>query len=132
MHYSFIYISPWEGNGNPLQYSPVKNLMNRGAWQAAVHGVTKIWTWLSDRWMDNCISWKKTLKREQPFWPTHLIFNKILEYLSLSLQEDVSFKVIYAYVYMMMITIIRANTSAHSRILLWKSHLTHQVDNSPI
>ena len=30
-----------EGNGNPLQYSCLGNLMDRGAWWAAVHGVTK-------------------------------------------------------------------------------------------
>ena len=29
------------GNGNPLQYSCLGNPMDRGAWQAAVHGVTK-------------------------------------------------------------------------------------------
>ena len=28
-----------EENGNPLQYSCLKNSMNRGAWQATVHGV---------------------------------------------------------------------------------------------
>ena len=33
--------SPGEGNGNPLQYSCLKNSMDRGAWQAAVHRVTK-------------------------------------------------------------------------------------------
>ena len=33
-----------EGNGNPLQYSCLENFMNRGAWQATVHGVTKSWT----------------------------------------------------------------------------------------
>ena len=30
-----------EGNGNPLQYSCLENSMDRGAWQAIVHGVTK-------------------------------------------------------------------------------------------
>ena len=30
-----------EGNGNPLQYSYLGNPMDRGAWQATVHGVTK-------------------------------------------------------------------------------------------
>ena len=30
-----------EGNGNPLQYSCLEKFMDRGAWQAAVHGVTK-------------------------------------------------------------------------------------------
>ena len=29
------------GNGNPLQYSCLENPMDRGAWWAAVHGVTK-------------------------------------------------------------------------------------------
>ena len=33
--------SPGEGNGNPLQYSCLGNLMDRGAWRAMVHGVTK-------------------------------------------------------------------------------------------
>ena len=32
---------PGEGNGNPLQYSCPKNPMDRGAWQAIVHGVAK-------------------------------------------------------------------------------------------
>ena len=30
-----------EGNGNPFQYSCLKNSMNRRAWQATVHGVTR-------------------------------------------------------------------------------------------
>ena len=34
--------SPGEGNGNPLQYSCLKNHMDRGTWQATVHGVTKV------------------------------------------------------------------------------------------
>jgi len=29
---------PGEGNGNPLQYSCLENPMDRGAWQATVHG----------------------------------------------------------------------------------------------
>ena len=33
--------SPGEGNGNPLQYSYLGNPMDRGAWQATVHGVEK-------------------------------------------------------------------------------------------
>ena len=32
------------GNDNPLQYSRLKNPMDRGAWQATAHGVTKSWT----------------------------------------------------------------------------------------
>ena len=33
--------SPGEGNGNPLQHSCLGNPMDREAWQATVHGVTK-------------------------------------------------------------------------------------------
>ena len=32
---------PGEGNGSPLQYSCLETPMDRGAWQATVHGVTK-------------------------------------------------------------------------------------------
>ena len=34
--------APGEGNGNPLQYSCLGNLMNGGAWQAMVHRVTRV------------------------------------------------------------------------------------------
>ena len=34
--------SPGEGNDNPLQYSCLGNPMDRGAWQATVHGVTRV------------------------------------------------------------------------------------------
>ena len=40
--------SPTEGNGNPLQYSCLGNPMDRGAWWAIVHGVTKSQTQLSN------------------------------------------------------------------------------------
>ena len=36
--------SSGEGNGYPPQYSCLENPMDRGAWQATVHGVTKSWT----------------------------------------------------------------------------------------
>ena len=36
--------SPREGNGNPLQYSHLENSMDRGDWQATVHGVANGWT----------------------------------------------------------------------------------------
>ena len=39
---------PGEGNGNPLQYSCLENSVDREAWWATVHGVTKSWTRLSD------------------------------------------------------------------------------------
>ena len=40
--------TPGEGNGHPLRYSGLENSMDRGAWQAIVHGVTKSWTPLRD------------------------------------------------------------------------------------
>ena len=41
--------SPGGGNGNLLQYSCLENPMDRGAWRAAVHGVPKSRTSLSER-----------------------------------------------------------------------------------
>ena len=35
--------SPREGNGYPFQYSCLENPMDRGAWWATLHGVTKSW-----------------------------------------------------------------------------------------
>ena len=40
--------SPRQGNGNPLQYCCLEKSMDRGAWWATVHGVTKSQTRLSD------------------------------------------------------------------------------------
>ena len=40
--------SPGEGNGTPLQYCCLENPMDRGTWQATVHGVKKSLTLLSD------------------------------------------------------------------------------------
>ena len=39
--------SPREGNGNPLQYSCLRNPIDRGAWWATVHGLAKSRTRLS-------------------------------------------------------------------------------------
>ena len=38
--------SPGAGHSNPLQYSCLENPMDRGAWWATVHRVTKSWTLL--------------------------------------------------------------------------------------
>ena len=35
-------ISPGIGNGNPLQYSCLENFIDRGAWQAIVHGLQRV------------------------------------------------------------------------------------------
>ena len=46
--------SPGEGNGYPLQYSCKENSVDRGAWQATVHGVEKSWT----RWVINTFTFQ--------------------------------------------------------------------------
>ena len=40
---------PGRGHGNPFKYSCLENPMDREAWWAIVHGVTKSWTRLSDQ-----------------------------------------------------------------------------------
>ena len=40
--------SPGGGHGSPLHYSCLENSIDRGTWQATVHGVTASWTQLSD------------------------------------------------------------------------------------
>ena len=37
----FMLLIVGEGNGTPLQYSCLENLMDGGAWKAAVHGVAE-------------------------------------------------------------------------------------------
>ena len=41
--------SPGGGNDNPCQYSCLENSMDRGAWQATVHGITKTQAQLNDK-----------------------------------------------------------------------------------
>ena len=52
-----------EGNGNPLQYSYLENSVDRGAWWAAVYGVTQSQTWLK---------WPHALEREMATHPSVL------------------------------------------------------------
>ena len=64
--------SPGGENGNPLQYSCLENPMDRGAWRAIVHGVTKSQTqlkqlkhanqeYITQRWeKSKCYSWSFT------------------------------------------------------------------------
>ena len=53
----FQLISSGQGNGNPFQYSCLKNFMDRGAWPATVHGVTKSQTQLGDQHTHNRSRW---------------------------------------------------------------------------
>ena len=47
-NYSHLVLNCGEGNGTPFQYSCLENPMDGGAWWAAVHGVAKSQTCLSD------------------------------------------------------------------------------------
>ena len=55
---------PGEENSNPLQYSCLENSVNRGAWWATVHGVTKSWIQLSPEHKPGLFQAKIT--KEQP------------------------------------------------------------------
>ena len=46
-HQVYIF-TPEEGNDNPLQFSCLENSIDRGAWWATAHGVTKCQIQLSD------------------------------------------------------------------------------------
>ena len=69
---------PGAGNGNPLQHSCLEDPTDRGAWQAAVHGVAKSWTWLSTHtqlhlfiyclWLFSCYS-KVKMSEQKPYNP---------------------------------------------------------------
>ena len=48
LHFHFLFSCIGVGNGNPLQCSCLENPIDRGAWRATVHGVTKSQTWLSN------------------------------------------------------------------------------------
>ena len=52
--------SPGDGNGNPLQYYCLENPMDRGAWQATVHGVSKSWTQLCNFTFTSLTPWKES------------------------------------------------------------------------
>ena len=57
--------SPGGGHGNPLQYSCLENLMDRGDWWATVHGVTKSQTRLSDQAQHELVKLVSLLKNEE-------------------------------------------------------------------
>jgi len=65
--------SPGEGNDNPLQYSCLENAMERGAWQAAVYGVAKSWTKLSDFTLSETSEYLGYSKVISPVFPFYTI-----------------------------------------------------------
>ena len=58
--------SPGGGHGNPVQYSCLQNPMDRGAWQATVHGVTKSRTWLKQLSIHASTCWQSSKFCLQP------------------------------------------------------------------
>ena len=77
--------SPGEGNGNPLHYSCLGNPMDRGAWQATVHGLPKSQTrlsyWTTTTCVCVCVCITKSLSCTAEIHPTlhQLYFNKIFK-----------------------------------------------------
>ena len=57
------------GSGNPLQYSCLENFMDRGPWQAIVHGVEKSQTRLSDKQQQ---IWNMLLKKSREITPERI------------------------------------------------------------
>ena len=71
--------SPEEGNGNPLKYSCLENSMDRGAWWAIVHGVTKSQTWLNKSHSHththtHTHTGQVLPKREKKFWSSYYYY----------------------------------------------------------
>ena len=58
--------SPGGAHGNPLQYSCLENIMDRGAWRATVHRVVRSWTWL--KWLGVFYSIAKVPFRTDVLW----------------------------------------------------------------
>ena len=73
--------SSGEGNGDPLQYSCLENSMDRGAWWAIVHGVTKSRTWLTNA---HTSPWKGIIGRISLEW---LMLKLKLQYFGYPMQR---------------------------------------------
>ena len=74
---------PWRrGHGNPLQYSSLENPIDRGAWWATVHGVTKSQTQLSNFTFFMAVSQRYTHNQNKckshALWNRHSIGGKML------------------------------------------------------
>ena len=58
-----------EGNGTPLQYSCLENLMDGGAWCTAVHGVTKSYDWATSLSLFTFMHWRRKWQPTPVFLP---------------------------------------------------------------
>ena len=59
--------SPGKSNGYPLQHSCLENSLDRGVWQATVHGFIKSWTQLSDEHFPFCCICSRYWLPRKPF-----------------------------------------------------------------
>ena len=69
-------ITHGKGNGNPLQYSFLENPLDREAWWATVHRVSKSWTWL--KWLSThtstcavILSIREDMGKHLSYWLKH-------------------------------------------------------------
>ena len=74
--------SPEAGNDNSLQDSCLENFMDRGAWQATVHGVTKSYPWLSTHMYissvaQSCLTLCGPMDCRTPGFPVHHQFPEL-------------------------------------------------------
>ena len=79
MHKTQVQVrkNPWRRNGYPLQYSCLENSMDRGAWQATVHGVTNSRTRLNDQHLESCLLIdERFFKNQFPPFSTSSAFHK--------------------------------------------------------
>ena len=82
--------SPGGGDGNPLQYSCLKNHMDRGAWRVIVHRAAKSRTQLKLRNMYTSTYTKKVFVAYLKFkfnWASYFLFAKSSNPTSLQLEE---------------------------------------------
>ena len=73
--------SPAEGNGNLLKYSCLGNPMDRGAWQATIHGLAQTWTQLSN-WTTLTIVYKCFVLESSVLW---VLFWRYLDFIKSSI-----------------------------------------------
>ena len=71
LHFHFLLSCIGEGNGNPLQCSCLENPRDRGAWWAAVYGVTQSQTQLKRLSSSSRITWRAC---EGDAWAQHQVF----------------------------------------------------------
>ena len=114
--------SPGGGHGNLLQYSCLENPMDRRAWQAIVHRVTKNWTWLKQP----C---KHAYKGHKNVF--HFCTRKTLFIIVSTIKRASLVAQTVKHLSVMQVTWVQSlgwedplekEMAAHSSILAWKSH----------